>query len=88
LYVSQALDDAFIRAIVEFSVFLEFSPERIIDPDAAVEVFEQLAATLQSGGSEARSCFCSRVPVMAAKYSGAQSDFVRSLPENLGLNSL
>lgn len=83
--MSQEINKYVAQAIVEVAVFLEFSGEEAINPDAAVQALEQLASTLQLADSEAKSSLCSQFEIIAMKYSGEQAEFVESLGEALGL---
>jgi hypothetical protein len=40
-------DPQVAKALIDVAMFLEFSDDRIIDPDAAVSALEDLAANLQ-----------------------------------------
>lgn len=83
--MSQKIDKHVAQAIVEFAVFLEFSGEEAINPDAAVQALEQLASTLQMSDSETKSSLCSQFENIAMEYSDEQAAFVESLGEALGL---
>ncbi|WP_223495043.1 hypothetical protein [Stenotrophomonas indicatrix] len=73
------------RAIVELAVFLEFSGEDALHPDAAMQGLEQLASTLQMMDLDSRSSLCSLFKIIATEYSNEQAEFVDSLGEALGL---
>ena len=45
--MSQEINKYVARAIVEIAIFLEFSKEDVVAPDASIQALEQLAATLQ-----------------------------------------
>ncbi|EJL98178.1 hypothetical protein PMI18_04116 [Pseudomonas sp. GM102] len=83
--MSQEINKQIVRAIVEVAVFLEFSGEEAINSDAAVQVLEQLASTLQMMDSETKSSLCSQFENIAVEYSDEQAEFVESLGEALGL---
>ncbi|QVQ28278.1 hypothetical protein [Achromobacter deleyi] len=83
--MSQEINEHVVRAIVEVAVFLEFSGEEEINPDAAVRVLEQLASTLQMMDSKTKSSLCSQFENVAIEYSDEQAEFVENLGEALGL---
>lgn len=83
--MSQQINKHVAQAIVEVAVFLEFSGEEAINPDAAVQALEQLASTLQMSDSETKSSLCSQFENIAMEYSDEQAAFVESLGEALGL---
>lgn len=74
-----------VQAIAEYALFLEFSGEDVLSPDAAIQAMEQLAATLQMADEETKSSLCLQFETLAAKSSGQQSTFLRGLSEALGL---
>ncbi|MDR6914449.1 hypothetical protein J2X66_001313 [Pseudomonas sp. 3296] len=83
--MNQEINKQVVRAIVEVAVFLEFSGEEAINPDAAVQMLEQLASTLQMMDSKNKSSLCSLFENIAVEYSGEQAEFVESLGDTLGL---
>lgn len=83
--MSQEINKHVARAIVEFAVFLEFSGEDALNPDAAMQGLEQLASTLQMMDFESKSALCSQFENIAMEYSDEQAEFVESLGEALGL---
>ena len=86
-FVSQAVDEHIVQAIVDVAIFLEFSGDEAVNPDAAVAMFEQMASTLRMSSAGSRSSLCSSFEELAPRYSGEQSDFVRGLAESLALVS-
>ncbi|MFH6599470.1 hypothetical protein ACEVAQ_12235 [Ectopseudomonas khazarica] len=83
--MSQEINKHIAQAIAEIAVFLEFSGEEAINPDAAVQALEQLASTLQMADSETKSSLSSQFENIAMEYSDEQAEFVESLGEALGL---
>jgi hypothetical protein len=83
--MSQEINKQVVRAIAEVAVFLEFSGEDAINPDAAVQMLEQLASTLQMMNQKNKSSLCSLFENIAVEFSGEQAGFVESLGETLGL---
>jgi hypothetical protein len=43
------------KIVADLAIFLEFTSEELLDPDAAVEAMEQIAAELQLLGDEERN---------------------------------
>ena len=74
-----------VKAIVDVAIFLEFSDDGVIDPDAATQALEQMAAELQLMDVGARESLCSRLNQVARTYSGEKADFVGGLSEVFGL---
>lgn len=74
-----------VKAIVDATIFFEFSDESVINPDVAIQAMEQMAAELQLMDEGARSAFCSQLKIVATSYSDDKADFISELPESLGL---
>lgn len=83
--MSQEINKHVARAIVELAIFLEFSGDDALNPDAAMQGLEQLASTLQMMDLESKSSLCSHFKSIAKEYSDEQAEFVESLGEALGL---
>jgi hypothetical protein len=83
--MSQEINKYVARAIVEIAIFLEFSKEDVVAPDASIQALEQLAATLQMADLKTKKALCLQFEEVSAEYSGEQADFVESLGESLGL---
>ena len=83
--MSQEINRHVVRAIVELAIFLEFSGDDALSPDAAMQGLEQLASTLQMMDLESKSSLCSQFKSLAIEYSDEQAEFVESLGEALGL---
>lgn len=58
--MSQEINKHVARAIVELAVFLEFSGDDALNPDAGMQGLEQLASTLQRMDLEAKLSLCSQ----------------------------
>ena len=74
----------FAKAIVDIAIFLEFSGEKVIDPDAAIMALEQLADELKKMPAPDRDSLIRCWEGLAVAY-GERAEFVRSLPDALGL---
>jgi hypothetical protein len=83
--LSRDINKHVARAIVELAVFLEFSGDDAVHPNAAMQALEQLASTLQMMDLDSRSSLCSLFKSIALEYSNEQAEFVDSLGEALGL---
>jgi len=80
--------DAIHRALIELICFLEFSDEEVVNPDLAVAQLEQTAAILQDATRDVLAAFASECEEYATHVGATEpgkADFVRSLPEALGL---
>jgi hypothetical protein len=80
------------RAIIWSACFLELSSDEIVDPDSAVRALEDIAATLQDATKEEKEAFIAacaeeadRVGKEAVQGYAKAADFIRGLPESLGL---
>lgn len=74
------------KAVIDIAVFLEFTEENVLNADAAMEALEQLAEELQQMSSEEKDVFVQRCHELAGSY-GDKEQFVRNLPEALGIGS-
>ncbi|WP_340054453.1 hypothetical protein [Pseudomonas sp. JAI120] len=83
--MNQGINKHVARGIVELAIFLEFSGDDALNPDAAMQGLEQLASTLQMMDLESKSSLCSQFKSIAIEYSDEQAEFVESLGEALGL---
>lgn len=61
--------------------FLEFSQEDVVNPDAAIQALEQLAATLQMSDLKSRESLCLQFKEVSAEYSSEQAVFIETLGE-------
>jgi hypothetical protein len=73
-----------VTAIVDLAIFLEFSNDDEIDPDAAVTAMEHLGGQLLQLDADTKAAFIDKLKVVAMDYAGEKADFVRDLPEILG----
>ena len=72
------------RAIAGTAIFLEFSPEELLDPDAAIAAMEQLSAELQLTPDNVKAELVSAFQAVSSEY-GEKSAFVAGLADSLGL---
>ena len=83
--MSQEVDKSLAKAIAEIAVFLEFSGDKVIDQDYAVQALEQLATTLHEASAETKQSLCNQFGDISKRYSGEQAEFVESLADSFGL---
>ncbi|WP_175818886.1 hypothetical protein [Burkholderia sp. BCC0419] len=74
------------RMVVDVSIFLEYSDENIIDPDASMELLEQISSELQKMTDAERASLSNSIRELAPQY-GPRANFVADLPSNLGLSA-
>ena len=74
-----------VKAIVDIAFFLEYSGPEILDQDVAVEAMEQLADELLQMTDSDQKQLAQQIIECATLYEEADRDFVRGLPEALGL---
>ena len=74
-----------VKAIVDLSIFLEFTDADLLDEDAGVAAMEQLAAELQQMDEADQQEFARRVVALAPSYGPPHAEFVENLPDALGV---
>ncbi|WP_456311306.1 hypothetical protein [Serratia proteamaculans] len=74
-----------VKIITNLAIFLEFTDERQLDPDLAVEMMEQMAAELQSLNDDDRKDITSIFQDISREYTGDKCEFIKELPESFGL---
>ncbi|AQR75835.1 hypothetical protein BXU08_10970 [Sphingomonas sp. LM7] len=78
--------DQMARAIANLVMFLEFSPQDILDEDAAMQALEQLAGDLNALDESSQHALSASFRSIASNYEGEDRTFVEQLPEALGLH--
>lgn len=78
-------DMQLVKIIADLAVFLEFTDEELLDPDLAVEALEQVAAGLQLMDNHQRNEIANTLKDLSKQYTGDKEEYVRNLPESLGL---
>ncbi|MCL4671126.1 hypothetical protein [Burkholderia pseudomallei] len=78
-------NNRFSRIIVDVTIFLEYSGENIIDPDASVELLEKIGGELQKMSESERASLSRSIRELAPQY-GPWANFVTDLPSNLGIS--
>lgn len=79
------LNDCLIRSILDLIIFLEFSGEDTVDPDAAVGVLEQLSAQLLRMDENDKNLFVEKISALSSEYAGEKAEFIKSIGEDFGL---
>lgn len=74
-----------IKVIADMAIFLEFADEHSLNPDAAVEMMEHIAAELQLLTDDEKGRVIDSFAEIAKAYRGDESDFVKALPDTFGL---
>jgi hypothetical protein len=74
-------DPQVMKALIDIAIFLEFSDDRIIDPDAAVSALEDLAANLQMATPETRAELTQGIRSLVGSYPD-RVEFVSDLPDS------
>ncbi len=79
------IDEHMVKAIVDLTIFLEYTSSDLLSEDTAVEAMEQMAGELQQMSESAQQQLAKQVAALASSYSQPQREFVEGLPEALGL---
>jgi hypothetical protein len=66
-------------------IFLEFSDESSINQDVAVSLMEQISSDLSLINDQDRVFFVNNLTAISEHYTDDKKEFIKSLPENLGL---
>lgn len=79
-------DEPFMDLAVQIVLFLELSDEQAVNPDVAVAMLEQVAATLRQLEPAARERFMQFLRVRSARAAtAAERETIENLPTDLGL---
>lgn len=81
------IKEAISRALIDTILFLEFSSDETINPDASVAQMEQISATLQDMDENGIKYFLKICSKIAIEYKDApeKSKFIMSIGESFGL---
>ena len=74
-----------VKVIADMAIFLEFTDDHSLCPDAAVEMLEHIAAELQLLTDDEKGSIIDSFAEIAKAYRGNESDFVKDLPDTFGL---
>ena len=78
---------SFAGIVADIAVFCEFSNADLLNEDTAVEIMEQLAFRLGGLDREDKANLAAQLQRLSFEYSEEKNaDFVRALPEALGLS--
>jgi hypothetical protein len=83
--MAQTVDRHLVKAVVDMSVFFEFTPSSVLDPDASVSAMEQLAFELSQMSDDCKNEFIRAIKELAIEY-GDKAEFVAELPIVFGLS--
>ena len=79
------MNDHLIKILVDVIIFLEFSDDDIIDPDAAIQMIEHITAEICiMGAAEKKECVA-QINKIADQHTGKHKDFIKHLPVILGI---
>lgn len=75
-----------VKVIADFAILLEFSDEKILHPDIAVESMERMAMDLQLMNDGERKLLAEEFRSLSKEYHPKEmEEFIRNLPESLGI---
>ena len=75
-----------VKAIVDLAIFLEFSPEDLLDADAAIVAMETLSFNLQQMQHDTKLQFQSTLLQLAMTYDIEEHRmFVEDMADNFGV---
>ncbi len=81
----QNYDQKLVKLLIDNLILLEFTDNQLMDEDYAVQIMEGIASELQSMDDESKKRLLSRIDSMIDSYPDTRRDFVKNLPETLGL---
>jgi hypothetical protein len=79
------MERALVAALVDCLAFIELSPDSVLDPDAAVQVHEQVAGLLQALPPEDRQRLVAHIAALPHEHEQRRREFLAGLPEALGV---
>lgn len=84
--MSSSINQNLVKAVADIAIFLEFTNEKLLDPDTSVEALEQLAMELQLMDDEDRVNLAQQLRQISGTYADKhKAQFIENLPESLGL---
>lgn len=78
------LDEHIVRSVIDMFIFLEFTEDSHMNGDTAISQMEALAAQLKRASGPTQLNLATQIKDLASSY-GERSDFVRELPQVIGL---
>lgn len=80
-----SINSHMVKVIVDIAVFLEYTNSDLLDEDVAVEAMEQIAGELQQMSESDQRKLANQIVEYSVSYTQPQSDFVKGLPEAMGI---
>lgn len=77
-----------LHVIADMAIFLEFTDENSLCPDAATGMMESIAAGLQRLTDAEKARVTGSFAEIAKAYRGDEADFVKALPDMLGISGI
>lgn len=85
MFQSHEINNCLLQSLADLLLFLEFSSEDQVNPDAAVQAMEQLSATLQQLSDIDKDNLVLAFKKLSSQYGGGKADFIANIGEHLGL---
>ncbi|MDN2484227.1 hypothetical protein MML63_01025 [Kosakonia sacchari] len=73
------------KVVADLALFLEFSNENVLNPDAAMQALEQSAAELQRLSPDDKHHIAAIFVELSRQYDAENAAFISHLPQTLGL---
>lgn len=83
--MNQVVDKHITKVIIDVMIFLEFSDEDIVNFDSSLQVIENIAAELKLMDHNLKESFTQTVIELSEYYDSEMKDFVKNLPNLLGV---
>jgi len=83
--MSLNLNRSLVKCLIDTLVAIEFANDVKISDDMAVELLEQISADLQTLTPKDRNTIINEITHLSLTYPNEIRDFVKNLPENLGI---
>ena len=74
-----------VKALIDTILFIETSPQEIIDEDAGVALMEQIAYELRLMDGVSKNELSQLIMELDSEYPADKKDFIKSIPERLGI---
>ena len=87
LVYGEGVERAVLAALVDCLVFIEQSPDDVIEPDAAVRALEDVASRLEVLTAGEREHLHRQLSALAEEADRPRREFIERMPETLGLTS-
>ena len=83
--MSQHCNRFLVKSLLDVILFIEFSDQEHLDEDHGVELLEKIAYNFSLMEESCRQEISNIFLDFAEEYSSKESEFIRSLPDSLGL---